>query len=72
MRKAECASCGGVRNCYIRGEHATSGDDEHMWWRTDWYILECAGCGSVFAQSVATDSESYDNFYGQTVRPGRR
>jgi hypothetical protein len=34
-----------------------------MWWNTNWFILECAGCEQVFVQTVATNSEDYDNFH---------
>jgi hypothetical protein len=60
-RKAECARCGGVRNCDIRGEYfVTEFDDQVQAWKA-WYILECRGCEYVFIQTVGTFSEDYDH-----------
>lgn len=63
IRKAECSVCGGMRNCHVRGKHSAAGGDENISWNTDWYILECAGCEHIFAQTVATNSEDYEDFY---------
>jgi hypothetical protein len=60
-RKAECAQCGGLRNCNVRGDYCESGDDDVYQWRRDWYILECRGCEYVFIQTVGTSSEDYDH-----------
>lgn len=60
LRKAECAECGGMRNCDIVGEHLESGDDGPVQFWTHWYILKCRGCAYVFVQTTASNSESYD------------
>lgn len=65
VRKVHCAQCGGLRNCEVRAHHAERHDEEPVQWRIDWYILECRGCEHVFAQTVATDSETYDHDYDQ-------
>jgi len=63
--KANCGRCGGERNCEIKGFHAESGSeaDGRFEWHTGWYLLVCRGCEYPFAQSVSTDSESYDEYY---------
>jgi len=62
IRKAECASCGGLRNCDIHGCYVERDDDdeEHGFWgKTTWYILKCRGCDYVFTQIVMINSEDY-------------
>lgn len=63
--RAYCSSCGGDRNCEVRGHHRQAGGDDEGYhsWHTDWYILTCRGCDHVFAQSVSTDSEDYELGY---------
>ncbi len=48
--RAECPSCGGMRNAYVRGKHATSSyDDDYGTSSEDTgMILECCGCGEIF------------------------
>lgn len=70
MRKAECARCGGIRNCDIQGEHTESYSDDAFQAWTTWRILECRGCGYVFIQTTATNTEDYDHDYdidGSTI-----
>ena len=62
-KKAECAECGGSRNCDIRCEHKESYHQDEFWGETTWYILQCRGCGHVFAQTVSTNSEDIDYHY---------
>ena len=72
VRKAECSQCGGVRNCEVKGTHLVSYDDEQFSGRTYWRILECRGCENVFVQTVATNSEDYENFYEDDGSVGTR
>lgn len=70
--RAHCSACGGERNCKVKGHHSTGGADEEGYysWHTDWYLLTCRGCSHVFAQSVSTNSEDYNQYYdhnGETV-----
>ena len=74
VRKAECAVCGGVRNCDIRGGYLVSKDyDQVQHWRT-WYLLECRGCEYMFVQTVDEFSEDFDHDehgnieYNKTIR----
>ena len=61
--KANCSHCRGERNCEIRGHfHKSDGDDDFSW-QVDWYILQCRGCDTVFARTVSTNSEDYENYY---------
>lgn len=63
IKKAECFECGGERNCRIRGRYTQhGGDGVDFQWTTDWYILQCRGCDTVFAQTVSTNSEDYDHY----------
>ncbi|MFG1376103.1 DUF4145 domain-containing protein [Xanthobacter autotrophicus] len=62
-RKANCAKCGGIRNCNIRGHYDEKGGDEDFLWSKNWYILQCCGCDYVFLQTVSTNSEDYHQFY---------
>ena len=63
VRKAHCAACGGHRYCDIQGEFLERYDDEDIWGRKTWYILQCRGCEAVFAQTVSINSEDYDQGY---------
>lgn len=70
--RAHCLSCGGMRNCAIKGHYTERGNDadDHYHWRVDWFVLSCCGCDHVFAQTITTDSESYHQYYdrdGQEV-----
>ncbi|MDE4910350.1 DUF4145 domain-containing protein [Methylobacterium sp. 092160098-2] len=62
-RRAECAQCGGERNCDVLGQHKESGTVDTVDWAKNWYILRCRGCDYVFCQTINTDSESYS--YGE-------
>jgi hypothetical protein len=70
LRRATCSNCGGPRNCDIRGSHDVNYDDEHMWGRTTWYILECRGCERVFVQTCSINSEDVDYYYEQDGSTG--
>lgn len=64
-KRAFCSNCKGERNCEIKGHHR---EDYYQQisgysWQRDWYLLVCCGCEHIFAQSVASDSESYDDVY---------
>lgn len=61
--RAHCSKCGGDRNCEIKGHHPERGGDGHYDWHVDWFLLACRGCDHVFAQTVATNSEEYFNYY---------
>lgn len=63
--KAFCANCKGERNCEIKGHHQELDHDEMSGfsWCRDWYLFVCCGCEHVFAQSVATDSETCHDYY---------
>ncbi len=63
IKKAECSSCGGMRNCQILGSYEERGGDEDYQWHKNWFILQCRGCDNVFVQTVSGNSEDYDNFY---------
>ncbi|MES0065578.1 DUF4145 domain-containing protein [Mesorhizobium sp. M0074] len=61
--KANCSSCGGERNCEVRGYHDQRGDDDYRHWSKKWYILECRGCEHVFAQTSFSRSEDFEVVY---------
>jgi hypothetical protein len=63
VRKVFCAQCGGARNCDVRAHWALKGEDQDVSWQTDWYVLQCQGCEYVFAQTVETNSEDYEEYY---------
>lgn len=72
-RRAYCGKCNGERNCEIKGLHRESGSegDGDFFWSMDWYLLVCKGCDFTFAQTVSTDSESYEDRYdydGEHIR----
>ena len=50
IKKARCPSCDGSRNCKIEGHFKkTESDGEVDFW-TDYYLLVCQGCNSIFFQ----------------------
>jgi hypothetical protein len=65
VRKAECAHCGGDRNCDIKAEYSENFSDETHFYSaiTTWYILKCRGCDHVFVQTVSTNSEDLEHEY---------
>jgi hypothetical protein len=64
-KRAFCGKCNGERNCEIKGYHRESGSEGggNFDWSVSWYLLVCRGCDFTFAQSVASDSESYHDYY---------
>ncbi|WP_336763823.1 DUF4145 domain-containing protein [Asaia sp. VD9] len=58
-RKAECSTCGGERNCYVRAEHQWRVDSEDISAHRLYQILECAGCEHTFVRVGYTNSEDY-------------
>ena len=63
VRKAQCSTCLGRRNCDIHGSHTVRYDDEVYHSVTEWSLLECRGCETVFVQTVETNSEDYIQQY---------
>ncbi len=70
LRKAHCANCKDERNCDVEAKFEQKGGDDDFQWHTDWYILKCRGCDHVFAQTVSSNSEDYDNFYEEDGSTG--
>jgi hypothetical protein len=64
-RKAECAKCGGERNCDILGRHGEWHSDDNYQEHTHWFILKCRGCDYVFIQTASTNSEEYYQSYAE-------
>ena len=62
--KAYCGRCGGPRNCEVKGFHSDGGSeaDGQFQWSVGWYLLVCRGCDFPFAQTVASDSETYHDY----------
>jgi len=65
VRKAECAKCGGERNCDILGKHDEWHADDKFQENIQWFILKCRACDYVFVQTASTNSEEYHNSYAQ-------
>ena len=58
--KAECAQCGGSRNCEIKGLDFQTIDDEIVTVWINRYILKCLGCDSTFFMESVRHSEDTD------------
>ncbi len=65
VRKANCSSCRGQRNCDILGEFDQRGSYDFIDWSTDWYLLRCRGCEHIFVQTVSTNSEDYSGYFDE-------
>ncbi|WP_226099523.1 hypothetical protein [Dickeya oryzae] len=72
--RAECPECVGERSCIVIGEtkrNWESGDRRNsVQWGTEYRLLQCKGCDTVFYHSKSWDSEDLDYDYddeGQTV-----
>lgn len=72
--RAKCPECNGERNCIIIGEtdrkwsSGRGGYSAH--WGTEYRLLQCKGCDTVFYQSKSWHSEDFDYEYddeGKTV-----
>jgi len=63
--KAYCGRCRGDRNCKVKGYHSDGGAEaeDQFHWHVAWYLLVCCGCDFPFARTVATDSETYHEYY---------
>jgi hypothetical protein len=69
VKKAHCANCKGDRNCNIRGKFDYRYTDDVISGNTEWLILQCRGCETVFVQTVSTHSEDYDYVDGPSGEP---
>ena len=65
LRKAHCASCGGVRNCDVRGHFVKRYDHPLISAQTNWRILQCRGCENTFVQTISTNSEEYTHEWNE-------
>jgi Domain of unknown function (DUF4145) len=70
--RAHCSNCKDDRNCEILAKVEQRGGDEDFQWHIDWYIFKCRGCDHVFAQTVSSNSEDYDNYYEQDGSTGTK
>lgn len=63
--KAYCGRCRGERNCEVKGYHSEGGSeaDGQFHWHVAWFLLVCRGCDYPFARTVATNSETYHDYY---------
>lgn len=68
--KGDCPSCGKDRWAHVRGSKIVSWDhdEEPVWARDTYRLLECAGCETVFFQHVSVFSEHVE-FVGPDGRP---
>ncbi len=58
-RKAECSSCGGVRNCWIRGKFSHHSEYDGIYFYSHHQILQCMGCDYTFFMITNANSEDY-------------
>lgn len=72
--RAKCPECNGERNCIVIGtteRNWNSGDRRNsMQWGTEYRLLQCKGCDTVFYHSKSWHSEDLDYDYddeGKTV-----
>ncbi|AMG57383.1 DUF4145 domain-containing protein [Pantoea vagans] len=72
--RTKCPECNGERNCIIIGETErrwSSGRGQYSaQWGTEYRLLQCKGCDTVFYQSKSWHSEDLDYDYddeGETV-----
>lgn len=59
---SHCPNCGPGRNANVLAHHETMSQDNEeydIWSSTESYMLECAGCDTVFFQQVDMCSEDY-------------
>ena len=59
IRRAECAVCGGPRNCDVKAYYQQTESEEFITVWSDWYILQCRGCDYTFSQLSITNTEDY-------------
>jgi Domain of unknown function (DUF4145) len=57
--KGHCPNCGPGRNAEIVANHEASAeaDDESVWWKGTFQILQCEGCDEVYYRTVGVCSE---------------
>lgn len=63
IKKARCPSCGGSRNCRVKGyfEEPGFGEGDELWSYLDYYLLVCQGCSNAFLQIEERWSEDFSN-----------
>ncbi|MFZ7319740.1 DUF4145 domain-containing protein [Comamonas jiangduensis] len=65
ITKGRCPECGAEKNADIVAAYKESWRlDEHaIWGHTDYRILKCRGCDSIYYQSAEANSESINYYY---------
>lgn len=65
--RADCPVCTGERNCSVIGHIERSWDNQNrrysIQWGTEYRLLQCRGCDTVFYQSKSWHSEDMDHDY---------
>lgn len=61
VEKANCNTCGGARNVFIRAHYDKTGDDGQVSWCDTMEVLECCGCGELSVRRRYWFSE-WDSF----------
>lgn len=61
--KGDCPSCGKDRWAHVHGERQISWDDDDnpIWTRDTYRLLECAGCEKIYYQHISVFSEDYEH-----------
>lgn len=55
-----CYQCGRQTNHSVQATHSRNGNTEDLYWWESWFIVSCAGCGTLLAVQESFDSESED------------
>lgn len=60
--KGHCPKCGPNIKAETQGHHHSIYDDndDGIWAKTDFYILQCCGCESVYFKTVSVCSENFE------------
>lgn len=58
--KGHCPDCGPARLADVVGHHHKRESDENVWAETDYRILRCRGCETVYFQTDLVFSEDWD------------
>lgn len=68
LKQAHCPECGPKRWADVVGHDVVKGDEDFMWWQTDYYILRCRGCEARYFVEEHVFSEDMEEHFDEEMQ----
>ena len=63
LKQAHCPECGPKRWADVVGHDVTKGDEDGLWWQTDYFIVRCRGCETRYFIEEFVFSEDMEEYF---------